>query len=163
MPPSHQLPAKTVETKTANAGSNPEDTEKKAQKPPLSYSALVLLAISSNPERKLTLREIYYYIRQNFPYYRENRETAWQNNIKQILVKNKYFVKLPPPSGTGCNYWTFANNVILYIGCKSGKGWNPRRQSMPRRPNLKSGDLLSLVCLCSSRPILSRHASQSHN
>lgn len=47
------------------------------QKPPFSYAQLIVQAITSAPDRQLTLSGIYAYITKNYPYYR-SIEKGWQ-------------------------------------------------------------------------------------
>ena len=46
-------------------------------KPPFSYATLILLAINSTSEKRMTLQDIYKWIEDNFPYYK-NCKKAWK-------------------------------------------------------------------------------------
>ena len=63
-------------------------------KPPLSYIALITLAIKNSPLQMVTLNEVYQYIIATFPYFQKNRQ-KWQNTVRHNLSLNDCFIKIP--------------------------------------------------------------------
>ncbi|KAG7162037.1 Forkhead box protein F1-like, partial [Homarus americanus] len=71
---------------------------RRQEKPPYSYIALIVMAIQSSPQRRLTLSEIYQFLQQRFAFFRGSY-TGWKNSVRHNLSLNECFIKLPKSMG----------------------------------------------------------------
>uniref|UniRef100_A0A182M8K1 Fork-head domain-containing protein n=1 Tax=Anopheles culicifacies TaxID=139723 RepID=A0A182M8K1_9DIPT len=76
-----------------------------AERPPYSYSQLIIQAICASPEKKLPLCKIYSFIMEKYPYYREFAIKSWQNSIRHNLSMKGYFLKTPQPEPNIGHLW----------------------------------------------------------
>ena len=85
-------------------GSHKTDCNDPDVKPTHSYIALIAMAILSCPNKKMILGDIYQYISDNFPYYR-NKDKSWRNSIRHNLSLNECFIKAGRSENGKGNYW----------------------------------------------------------
>ena len=65
----------------------------KFKRPPYTYSALIASAILDSEHHLVTLKGIYGYITNNFPYYKyHHKEEQWKNSIRHNLSLNEFFI-----------------------------------------------------------------------
>ncbi|XP_018318458.1 forkhead box protein O isoform X2 [Agrilus planipennis] len=94
----------------------------------LSYADLITQAITSSPEKRLTLSQIYEWMVQNVPYFKDkgdsNSSAGWKNSIRHNLSLHNRFMRVQN-EGTGKSSWW-----IINPDAKPGKSVRRRAASM---------------------------------
>ncbi|KAM4569599.1 forkhead box protein M1 isoform 1-T2 [Odontesthes bonariensis] len=75
------------------------------ERPPYSYMAMIQFAINSRKNRRMTLKEIYMWIEDNFPYYKDVAKPGWKNSIRHNLSLHDMFIRETSPDGK-ISFWT---------------------------------------------------------
>ena len=112
-------------------------------KPPFSYIALIVMAIQSVPNKKMTLNEIYQYLQCNFSFF-QNEYQGWKNSVRHNLSLNECFLKLPKAMGKPGkgHYWTIDPNCEFMF--EEGS-FRRRPRGFRRKPSSSSKDLVKIV------------------
>ncbi|XP_022089169.1 forkhead box protein M1-like [Acanthaster planci] len=84
------------------------------ERPTYSYSTLIQFAISSSKTGKMTLREIYTWIEETFPYFK-TAKAGWRNSIRHNLSLHKIFVREPPISHGQPAFWTLRPGTVVHL------------------------------------------------
>ncbi|XP_061608548.1 forkhead box protein O1-A-like [Phyllopteryx taeniolatus] len=100
----------------------------------MSYADLITRAIESSAEKRLTLSQIYDWMVQSVPYFKDkgdsNSSAGWKNSIRHNLSLHSRFVRIQN-EGTGKSSWWMLNPE----GGKNGK--SPRRRAASMDNNSK--------------------------
>ncbi|XP_031169338.1 forkhead box protein M1 isoform X2 [Sander lucioperca] len=76
-----------------------------SERPPYSYMAMIQFAINSRKSRRMTLKEIYMWIEDHFPYFKEVAKPGWKNSIRHNLSLHDMFIRETSPDGK-ISFWT---------------------------------------------------------
>uniref|UniRef100_A0A669EYA5 Forkhead box protein M1 n=1 Tax=Oreochromis niloticus TaxID=8128 RepID=A0A669EYA5_ORENI len=85
-----------------------------SERPPYSYMAMIQFAINSRKNRRMTLKEIYMWIEDNFPYYRDVAKPGWKNSIRHNLSLHDLFIRETSPDGK-LSFWTIRPEANRYL------------------------------------------------
>ncbi|XP_054609463.1 forkhead box protein M1 isoform X2 [Dunckerocampus dactyliophorus] len=86
-----------------NAHSAPQVPE--CEKPPFSYMTMIQFAINSRKDRRMTLKEIYKWLQDHFPFFRDEAKNGWKNSVRHNLSLHNMFLRKPSPY-RNISFWT---------------------------------------------------------
>ncbi|NXJ53288.1 FOXM1 protein, partial [Spizaetus tyrannus] len=88
---------------TAAAASSWQDSV--SERPPYSYMAMIQFAINSTEKKRMTLKDIYTWIEDHFPYFKHVAKPGWKNSIRHNLSLHDMFVRETSANGK-ISFWT---------------------------------------------------------
>ncbi|XP_046665633.1 forkhead box protein N3-like isoform X2 [Homalodisca vitripennis] len=92
-------------------------------KPPYSFSCLIFMAIEEAPGKALPVKEIYGWILEHFPFYK-NAPTGWKNSVRHNLSLNKCFRKVDKaPAKRVQSNFLHKNSTIMLQNLGKGSLW----------------------------------------
>lgn len=65
-----------------------DQVEPESERPPYSYMAIIQFAINSKEDRRMTLKEIYTWIEDHFPYFRKVAKPGWKVFLLNLQLRN---------------------------------------------------------------------------
>ncbi|XP_019201952.1 forkhead box protein M1 [Oreochromis niloticus] len=123
-----------------------------SERPPYSYIAMIQFAINSRKNRRMTLKEIYMWIEDNFPYYRDVAKPGWKNSIRHNLSLHDLFIRETSPDGK-MSFWTIRPEANRYLTLdhvyKHQKRTLPDARKTPTSSERKMKPLLPRTDSCS--------------
>ncbi|XP_030336281.1 forkhead box protein M1 [Strigops habroptila] len=88
---------------TAAAAASWQDSV--SERPPYSYMAMIQFAINSTEKKRMTLKDIYTWIEDHFPYFKHVAKPGWKNSIRHNLSLHDMFVRETSANGK-ISFWT---------------------------------------------------------
>uniref|UniRef100_A0A673BII6 Forkhead box protein M1 n=1 Tax=Sphaeramia orbicularis TaxID=375764 RepID=A0A673BII6_9TELE len=85
-----------------------------SQRPPYSYMAMIQFAINSRRNRRMVLKDIYTWIEDHFPYFRDVAKKGWKNSVRHNLSLHDMFVRETSPDGK-VSFWTIRPEVNRFL------------------------------------------------
>uniref|UniRef100_A0A8D2NZC8 Forkhead box protein M1 n=1 Tax=Zosterops lateralis melanops TaxID=1220523 RepID=A0A8D2NZC8_ZOSLA len=90
-------------TPSATVSSSWQDSV--SERPPYSYMAMIQFAINSTEKKRMTLKDIYTWIEDHFPYFKHVAKPGWKNSIRHNLSLHDMFVR-ETPANSKISFWT---------------------------------------------------------
>ncbi|XP_058511955.1 forkhead box protein M1 isoform X3 [Ochotona princeps] len=85
-----------------------------SERPPYSYMAMIQFAINSTERKRMTLKDIYTWIEDHFPYFKHIAKPGWKNSIRHNLSLHDMFVRETSANGR-VSFWTIHPSANRYL------------------------------------------------
>ncbi|XP_019399725.1 PREDICTED: forkhead box protein M1 isoform X3 [Crocodylus porosus] len=85
-----------------------------SERPPYSYMAMIQFAINSTEKKRMTLKDIYTWIEDHFPYFKHVAKPGWKNSIRHNLSLHDMFVRETSANGK-ISFWTIHPDANRYL------------------------------------------------
>lgn len=113
-----------------------------SERPPYSYMAMIQFAINSTERKRMTLKDIYTWIEDHFPYFKHIAKPGWKNSIRHNLSLHDMFVRETSANGK-VSFWTIHPSANRYLTLdqvfkplEPGSPQSPEHlESQQKRPN----------------------------
>ncbi|KAB0348626.1 hypothetical protein FD754_013483 [Muntiacus muntjak] len=113
-----------------------------SERPPYSYMAMIQFAINSTERKRMTLKDIYTWIEDHFPYFKHIAKPGWKNSIRHNLSLHDMFVRETSANGK-VSFWTIHPSANRYLTLDQvfkpldpGSAHSPEHsESQQKRPN----------------------------
>ncbi|KAM5333713.1 forkhead box protein M1 isoform 2-T2 [Glossophaga mutica] len=112
-----------------------------SERPPYSYMAMIQFAINSTERKRMTLKDIYTWIEDHFPYFKHMAKPGWKNSIRHNLSLHDMFVRETSANGK-VSFWTIHPSANRYLTLDQvfkpldpGSPQSPKHLESQKRPN----------------------------
>lgn len=113
-----ETPRRGAQSKGPFSPDSLANKRKSPSKPPYSFSSLIFMAIEEAPMKKLPVKDIYNWIMEHFPYFRDAR-LGWKNSVRHNLSLNKCFKKVDKDKGQVRKDILFTSLILLNMNLKN--------------------------------------------
>lgn len=90
---------KRVEGDNMSSHSSSPDDESQHEKPKLSFTQIIKMALESSPDYRLSFSEICDWMCQNYPYFASAETTKWHNSVRHQLSTGSSFTHVARTNG----------------------------------------------------------------
>ncbi|NWS15963.1 FOXM1 protein, partial [Pachyramphus minor] len=105
MPLQERIKVKTAAAAIPTAAASSSWQNSVSERPPYSYMAMIQFAINSTEKKRMTLKDIYTWIEDHFPYFKHVAKPGWKNSIRHNLSLHDMFVRETSANGK-ISFWT---------------------------------------------------------